>query len=127
MNDSRKGKQMMKSSKMVAMSLLESVAALAFLCAKYTRRASRKIVGKTSMKSSNKKMIGRKKEFGEESFGDGGLWRRSILMGDKCEPLNFSGVIYYDVNGNKLSEPPIKSPRASPFVPGYGYPTTLHN
>ncbi|CDO98476.1 unnamed protein product [Coffea canephora] len=55
---------------------------------------------------------------GEIDFGDGGLWQRNILMGDKCQPLDFSGVIYYDSNGKKLSELPMKSPRASP-LPSY--------
>ncbi|KAF7850259.1 hypothetical protein BT93_L5671 [Corymbia citriodora subsp. variegata] len=54
-------------------------------------------------------------EFG---FGDGGVWQRSILMGDKCQPLDFSGVIYYDEYGKKLEQPPLRSPRASP-MPGY--------
>ncbi|XVF09668.1 hypothetical protein REPUB_Repub07fG0114700 [Reevesia pubescens] len=54
----------------------------------------------------------------EEEFGDGGVWQRSILMGDKCQPLDFSGVIYYDSKGNQLDELPIRSPRASP-MPGY--------
>ncbi|XWS37687.1 hypothetical protein CRYUN_Cryun19dG0066400 [Craigia yunnanensis] len=53
-----------------------------------------------------------------EEFGDGGVWQRSILMGDKCQPLDFSGVIYYDSKGNQLEELPIRSPRASP-LPGY--------
>nr|GME15316.1 Actin cytoskeleton-regulatory complex protein [Ipomoea batatas] len=53
-----------------------------------------------------------------EDFGDGGLWQRSILMGDKCQPPDFSGVIYYDSNGNRMSEMPMKSPRASP-LPAY--------
>ncbi|KAK4803690.1 hypothetical protein SAY86_003507, partial [Trapa natans] len=54
----------------------------------------------------------------EGNFGDGGVWQRAILMGDKCQPLEFSGVIYYDENGRKLSELPLRSPRASP-LPGY--------
>lgn len=54
-------------------------------------------------------------EFG---FGDGGVWQRNILMGDKCQPLDFSGVIYYDENGKKLNQVPARSPRASP-MPGY--------
>ncbi|KAB2633683.1 hypothetical protein D8674_029930 [Pyrus ussuriensis x Pyrus communis] len=54
----------------------------------------------------------------EEEWGDGGVWQRSILMGDKCEPLAFSGVIYYDIDGKKLNGAPIRSPRASP-MPGY--------
>ncbi|KAK4773375.1 hypothetical protein SAY87_028394 [Trapa incisa] len=52
------------------------------------------------------------------AFGDGGVWQRSILMGGKCDPLNFSGVIYYDEKGKKLDELPLRSPRASPF-PSY--------
>nr|GLL22028.1 hypothetical protein DM860_010060 [Ipomoea trifida] len=50
----------------------------------------------------------------DEDFGDGGLWQRSILMGDKCQPLDFSGVIYYDSDGKRMSEPPMKSPRRFP-------------
>ncbi|KAB1212676.1 hypothetical protein CJ030_MR5G009718 [Morella rubra] len=53
-----------------------------------------------------------------ENWGDGGVWQRAILMGDKCEPLDFSGVIYYDSCGNQLNEVPSRSPRASP-LPGY--------
>lgn len=54
----------------------------------------------------------------EEDFGDGGVWQRSILMGDKCQPLDFSGVIYYDSDGKQMRELPIRSPRASP-LPSY--------
>ncbi|KAK7391428.1 hypothetical protein VNO78_19844 [Psophocarpus tetragonolobus] len=38
------------------------------------------------------------------------LWKKTILIGQKCKPLEFSGVIFYDSEGNNLSEPP-KSPR----------------
>ncbi|KAK9118436.1 hypothetical protein Scep_016529 [Stephania cephalantha] len=48
-------------------------------------------------------------------FGDGGLWQRSILMGEKCQPPDFSGVIYYDSYGKQLSEMPPRSPRATPL------------
>ncbi|CAL1405526.1 unnamed protein product [Linum trigynum] len=53
-----------------------------------------------------------------DEFGDGGVWQRSILMGDKCQPLDFSGVIYYDSCGKQVNEVAIRSPRASP-LPGY--------
>ncbi|XVF53962.1 hypothetical protein PTKIN_Ptkin05aG0142700 [Pterospermum kingtungense] len=67
----------------------------------------------------NGKKIGEEKEKdGGEEFGDGGVWQRAILMGDKCQPLDFSGVIYYDNEGKRLEELPIRSPRASP-LPGY--------
>ncbi|KAG4172304.1 hypothetical protein ERO13_A12G265300v2 [Gossypium hirsutum] len=61
---------------------------------------------------------GNGKHVEEEDYGDGGVWQRAILMGDKCQPLDFSGVIYYDNKGNQLDELPIRSPRASP-LPAY--------
>lgn len=60
----------------------------------------------------------RTKDDGGAEFGDNGLWQREILMGDKCEPLDFSGVIYYDKDGKRTDEFPTRSPRASP-LPGY--------
>ncbi|KAK7330207.1 hypothetical protein VNO77_24394 [Canavalia gladiata] len=64
-----------------------------------------------------------KKKHGEEEnvtegWGNGGVWQKEILMGGKCEPLDFSGVIYYNSNGKQMSEIPLRSPRASP-LPGY--------
>ncbi|KAK1427258.1 hypothetical protein QVD17_15941 [Tagetes erecta] len=52
----------------------------------------------------------------EENEETDGVWRREILMGDKCQPLDFSGVIYYDKDGNLLTELPMRSPRASPLL-----------
>lgn len=46
-----------------------------------------------------------------EGFGEGGLWQKSILMGEKCQPPEFSGVLFYDSYGNRISELP-RSPRA---------------
>ncbi|KAJ6359077.1 hypothetical protein OIU76_000732 [Salix suchowensis] len=57
-------------------------------------------------------------QLGPDEFGDGGVWQKDILMGDKCQPLDFSGVIYYDRRGRQLNEVPVKSPRASP-LPSY--------
>ncbi|KAG6625251.1 uncharacterized protein LOC122298925 [Carya illinoinensis] len=54
----------------------------------------------------------------QEEWGDCGVWQKAILMGDKCESLDFSGVIYYDSNGNQVIEAPLRSPGASP-LPGY--------
>ncbi|KAJ8452208.1 hypothetical protein Cgig2_006013 [Carnegiea gigantea] len=99
--------------------LLESITALARLCAKYTRKASRKLARVGLLRSaSNKRFLAihKERDFRKDSFGDGGLWRRAILMGDKCQPPDFSGVIYYDCDGNRVSEPPMKSPRGSPFI-----------
>ncbi|KAE8815061.1 hypothetical protein D1007_07565 [Hordeum vulgare] len=35
----------------------------------------------------------------------GALWRRDILMGERCEPLNFSGAIHYDSQGRPIWQP----------------------
>ncbi|XP_059310231.1 uncharacterized protein LOC132061425 [Lycium ferocissimum] len=54
-----------------------------------------------------------------EGFGhEGGLWQKQILMGERCQPPQFSGVIYYDPFGNRVSELP-RSPRASPMARSY--------
>ncbi|XP_055832608.1 uncharacterized protein LOC129901450 [Solanum dulcamara] len=79
---------------------------------------SKKFLGKINGKATNlmRKIKAKNKEVENgEDFGDGGLWQKEILMGDKCQPLDFSGVIYYDRNGKRLSEVPVKSPRASPL------------
>ncbi|KAG6486348.1 hypothetical protein ZIOFF_054918 [Zingiber officinale] len=36
---------------------------------------------------------------------DEGVWRKTILMGEKCQPLDFSGAIHYDSAGRQLSTP----------------------
>ncbi|CAN0870463.1 hypothetical protein LINGRAHAP2_LOCUS9536 [Linum grandiflorum] len=35
-------------------------------------------------------------------FGEDGLWQKSILRGEKCQPPEFSGVIFYDSKGNQI-------------------------
>ncbi|KAE8723601.1 putative Oleosin [Hibiscus syriacus] len=83
------------------------------LCAKHASRIPKK--------AEAVKFVHRKrhdKAVAEEDIGDGGVWQRAILMGDKCRPLDFSGVIYYDSKGNQVEELPFRSPRASP-MPAY--------
>ncbi|XP_010523286.1 PREDICTED: uncharacterized protein LOC104801662 [Tarenaya hassleriana] len=60
------------------------------------------------------------KAFVAEEAEEYGVWQRTILMGDKCQPLDFSGVIYYDSNGRQITELPPRSPRGSPLL---DYPT----
>ncbi|XP_058751311.1 uncharacterized protein LOC131624373 [Vicia villosa] len=55
-----------------------------------------------------------KKKQPEEEWRNGAIWQKEILMGGKCEPLDFSGVIYYDINGKQTTEFSLRSPRASP-------------
>ncbi|KAJ7197096.1 hypothetical protein O6H91_01G150200 [Diphasiastrum complanatum] len=44
----------------------------------------------------------------EEANSSGPLWRRTILMGEKCEPPDFSGLILYNANGERITEYPAK-------------------
>ncbi|XP_074569931.1 uncharacterized protein LOC141826571 [Curcuma longa] len=46
---------------------------------------------------------------------DEGVWRKTILMGEKCQPLDFSGSIHYDSAGRQVSMPrtPFRSPAIS--------------
>ncbi|KAH9306425.1 hypothetical protein KI387_010829 [Taxus chinensis] len=71
--------------------------------------------------SSKTLFVGRKWRRGEEeelkaydraAMEEGDfLWQRSILMGERCQPPDFSGMIIYDHMGNRLPEFPPKSPR----------------
>ncbi|XP_076905667.1 uncharacterized protein LOC143561475 [Bidens hawaiensis] len=108
--------------------VLQSVATLLIRCSKQAIKASKKLKPKSKISPgtpkklisciSNKAMkLSHRKNNTEED----GVWRKGILMGDKCEPLDFSGVIYYDKDGNILSECPMRSPRASPLS---GYAST---
>ena len=138
------------SSIPLAIGLFVSVSALVALCAKRARRrtVSKSFENSSSSSSndtfssnippksparqlltniSNKALpfiYGNKKncEEDEEGFGDGGLWQRSILMGEKCQPPEFSGVIYYDIDGKRLPELPPRSPRASPLPASFSFP-----
>ncbi|KAJ6431910.1 hypothetical protein OIU84_019229 [Salix udensis] len=68
--------------------------------------------------------IGTGEEGGESEEGGPGLWQKSILMGEKCQPPEFSGVIFYDGRGNQLSEMP-RSPRASSLPPSFSFPAAV--
>ncbi|KAJ7515562.1 hypothetical protein O6H91_22G020800 [Diphasiastrum complanatum] len=48
------------------------------------------------------------------------VWQRAIILGEKCEPPAFSGLILYDEFGNRITEFPAKSPR-----PGLSLPRTF--
>ncbi|KAF5958403.1 hypothetical protein HYC85_005628 [Camellia sinensis] len=46
------------------------------------------------------------KEEKELDVDEDAVWRRTIMMGEKCRPMDFSGKILYDCNGNLLSDSP---------------------
>lgn len=38
------------------------------------------------------------------------IWKKTIIKGEKCRPLNFSGKILYDSYGNRLPDSPTRHP-----------------
>ncbi|KAG2661001.1 uncharacterized protein LOC120650021 [Panicum virgatum] len=70
-----------------------------------------------SSSSSSKSKRRRKAEDDELSFEwEDGVWRKEIMMGERCQPLDFSGAIYYDAEGRRLEQaPPPRSPMRSPL------------
>ncbi|AQK88999.1 hypothetical protein Zm00014a_009746 [Zea mays] len=47
------------------------------------------------------------------SAGEVALWSRRILMGERCQPLDFAGAIHYDSFGRRLARPPVPPRSAS--------------
>uniref|UniRef100_A0A0E0JYA6 Uncharacterized protein n=1 Tax=Oryza punctata TaxID=4537 RepID=A0A0E0JYA6_ORYPU len=71
--------------------------------------------GKKAISSSSRR---RRKSRAELSFrAEDGVWRKEILMEERCQPLDFSGVIYFDVEGRRLEQqpPPPRSLLRSPL------------
>ncbi|XP_060203077.1 uncharacterized protein LOC132631523 [Lycium barbarum] len=128
------GRVIAGSSKRLMVSFIGSMSLLALWLKKAGRGIKTQKLGDSPKLAKPRKFLAtisnkainlrhKKKSEGElvdEDFGDGGLWQRGILMGDKCQPLDFSGVIYYDQEGHRLSEVPMRSPRSSP-MPSYLY------
>ncbi|CAL4909817.1 unnamed protein product [Urochloa decumbens] len=47
----------------------------------------------------------------DKKGGEVALWSRRILMGERCQPLDFAGAIHYDSFGRPLARPP--TPRSA--------------
>lgn len=66
--------------------------------------------GRRRRRKRGMKVIARRKktarEAEEEEDEEGEVWRRTIMMGEKCQPLEFSGVIYYDADGQRVMNAP---------------------
>ncbi|CAA7408509.1 unnamed protein product [Spirodela intermedia] len=91
-------------------------------------------VGKKAAEEDRRRRRRRRGDFDEETESsgeeeergkeDGGVWQRTILMGERCQPLDFSGVIHYDSQGKQLSDIPPRSPLRSP-LPSFSIPPPL--
>ncbi|XP_078432057.1 uncharacterized protein LOC144703700 [Wolffia australiana] len=67
--------------------------------------------GRRKIKTLLVEGIKKKKRRGRIHESDG-LWRRTILLGEKCRPLDFDGAIHYDDEGRRLEAPPRTPPRS---------------
>ncbi|XP_062227600.1 uncharacterized protein LOC133925873 [Phragmites australis] len=105
-------------------SLLQAVVALMSTCMHRLQRVARRMAAGGGGKGSPPRVVVQwKKAFslapsakagGKEAEGE--VWRKEILMGERCQPLDFSGVIYYDAEGRRLAQPPPpRSPMRSPL------------
>jgi len=61
----------------------------------------------------------RRDEENREEGGGDPVWQRSILMGERCQPPQFSGLIVYDDKGNRLPQFPPRSPKLNTFHPSH--------
>ncbi|KAL0446927.1 UNVERIFIED_CONTAM: hypothetical protein Slati_1820600 [Sesamum latifolium] len=124
----------------LAIGLFVSVSALVVLCAKHARqvptkydepethtprspglRTPKQLIAALSNKARiplvhAKKSLLQPGSNTNKAQEEMGLWQKAILMGEKCQPPEFSGVIYYDYSGNRIPEMP-KSPRAAHMSP----------
>nr|CAB3447704.1 unnamed protein product [Digitaria exilis] len=125
---------------MAGVSLAQAVAALLGTCVRRLSRAARRLHLRPPRQSSSSRAIvpflgngggvikkvlsssskskRRRREDDELSFEweDDGVWRKEIIMGERCQPLDFSGAIYYDADGRRLEQPPTpRSPLRSPL------------
>ncbi|MBA0771884.1 hypothetical protein Gotri_007348 [Gossypium trilobum] len=99
------------------------VSITAFLCASNKKRgfekkeesnisSERKLLSKINSNLGSKaqlmvKLISWRKVQAEDEGGgygvsDEAVWRKTIIMGERCRPLDFSGKILYDSKGNLL-------------------------
>ena len=97
---------------MASSSLLSKVSIAVAACA---RRFTRRLLRARRLRWGGGACLGRQlvAADGGGAAGDrggggqeqGALWRRAILMGQRCEPLDFPGAIHYDSSGRRVESP----------------------
>lgn len=102
-------------------SLLSKVSSAVAACARRVSRATRRLFRARRLCQGGS--LGRQHVAAAQGGGTGtgvgegeggeGLWRRAILMGKRCEPLNFAGAIHYDSLGRRIAQPRGKAKAAA--------------
>ena len=106
--------------------LLSKVSSAVAACARRVSRATRRLLRARRPRRDRRQLLPADDDHQEYSGGDdsggeeGGLWRRAILMGERCKPLDFPGAIHYDSFGRRLPAAPAPPPRGGKAAPGAG-------
>ncbi|RCV26101.1 hypothetical protein SETIT_5G218800v2 [Setaria italica] len=112
--------------------LLSKVSSAVAACARRVSRATRRLLRARRPRGDRRQLVPAD-DHQEEYSGDsgeeeeGGLWRRAILMGERCKPLDFPGAIHYDSSGRRLPAAPAPAPppRGGKVAPAAGPGTLL--
>lgn len=103
-------------------SLISKVSSAAAACARRVSRATRRLLLRARRPRRDFSQLVPTDDHqeasdaaGDEGDGEeGGVWRRAILMGERCKPLDFPGAIHYDSFGRLLpSAPPPRGGKAA--------------
>ncbi|CAL4948835.1 unnamed protein product [Urochloa decumbens] len=112
--------------------LLSKVSSAVAACARRFSRATRRLLRGRRAGRDRRQLVpaadDRHQEYSDDESGgeeEGGLWRRAILMGERCKPLDFPGAIHYDSSGRRLpaapaAAPPLRVGKAAAAAAGRG-------
>lgn len=89
----------LKQRTMAIKDFIDTMSNAAAACKSLVSRATLRLLRKTKGCARSKKIKD------DEETTEYGLWQREILMGKKCWPLDFSGMINYDIYGNRIDRP----------------------
>ncbi|CAO2203955.1 unnamed protein product [Urochloa humidicola] len=107
--------------------LLSKVSSAVAACARRVSRATRRLLRGRRPGRDRRQLVpaadDHRQEYSDDDSGgeeEGGLWRRAILMGERCKPLDFPGAIHYDSFGRRLPAAPAPPPRGGKAAAGGG-------
>jgi hypothetical protein len=89
------------------------------LFSKLNSNISSKALSMVKMISWRKEQAGGEGEEDDHDFddySDEAVWRKTIMMGERCRPLDFSGKIAYDSQGNLLADLPHDQDQSKKYI-----------
>jgi hypothetical protein len=74
------------------------------LVSKINSNISSRALSMVKMISWRKAQAEGEEEEDNDDYSDEAVWRKRIMLGERCRPLDFSGKIVYDSQGNLLAD-----------------------